>query len=85
MEKTSDLRNGDYLAAVWRLDGAGIRAVFVERQMGLRVVIVIEIREQNARRWRSLSRTPVCCCVRVESRSDDPRSLWPILDRSDRQ
>jgi hypothetical protein len=29
MVKPVDLRNRDHLAVVWRLDGAGIRAVFV--------------------------------------------------------
>ena len=33
MVKPADLRNRDHLAAVWRLGGASIRAVFVERQM----------------------------------------------------
>jgi hypothetical protein len=37
--KPADLRNRDHLAAAWWLDGASIRAVFVERQMGARVVI----------------------------------------------
>ena len=45
--KPADLRNRDHLAAVWRLDGASIRAVFVERQMGARVVIVIGVRDQD--------------------------------------
>jgi hypothetical protein len=40
--KPADLRNRDHLAAVRRLDGASIRAVFVERQMGPRAVIVID-------------------------------------------
>ena len=43
--KPADLRNRDHLAAVWRLDGASIRAVFVERQMGSRAVIVIDVRQ----------------------------------------
>jgi hypothetical protein len=42
--KPADLRNRDHLAAVRRLDGASIRAVFVERQMGPRAVIVIDVR-----------------------------------------
>ena len=46
--KPADLRNRDHLAAVRRLDGASIRAVFVERQMGPRAVIVIDVREQDA-------------------------------------
>ena len=48
MVKPADLRNRDYLAAVWRLDGASFRAVFVERQMGPRAVIIIDVREQDA-------------------------------------
>jgi hypothetical protein len=47
MVKPADLRNRDHLAAIWRLDGASIRAVFVERQMGARVVIVIGVRDQD--------------------------------------
>src|ERR1019366_7509510 len=47
MVKPADLRNRDHLAAVRRLDGASIRAVFVERQMGARVVIVIDVRDQD--------------------------------------
>lgn len=43
MVKPADLRNCDHLAAVRRLDGASIRAVFVERQMRARVVIVIGV------------------------------------------
>lgn len=45
--KPADLRNRDHLAAIRRLDGARIRAVFVERQMGPRAVIVIEVRGQD--------------------------------------
>jgi len=45
--KATDLRNRDHLAAVWRLDGASIRAVFVQRQMGARVVLVIDVRDQD--------------------------------------
>jgi len=48
MVKPADLRNRDHLAAVRRLDGASIRAVFVERQMGPRAVMVIDVREQDA-------------------------------------
>jgi hypothetical protein len=48
MVKTADLRNGDHLAAAWRLDGARVLAVFGKRQMGPRAVVVIEIREQDA-------------------------------------
>ena len=47
MVKPADLRNRDHLAAVWRLDRASIRAVFVERQMGPRAVIVIDVRDQD--------------------------------------
>ncbi len=46
--KPADLRNRDHRAAIRRLDGASIRAVFVERQMGPRAVIVIDVREQDA-------------------------------------
>ena len=45
--KATDLRNRDHLAAVRRLGGAGIRAVFVERQMGPRAVIVIDVPVQD--------------------------------------
>ena len=45
--KPADLRNRDHLAAVRRLDGASIRAVFVERQMGARAVIVIDVPVQD--------------------------------------
>jgi hypothetical protein len=48
MVKPADLRNRDHLAAIRRLDGASIRAVFVERQMRPRAVIVIDVREQDA-------------------------------------
>ncbi len=48
MVKPADLRNRDHLAVVWRLDGASIRAVFVERQMRPRAVIVIDVRDQDA-------------------------------------
>ena len=43
MVKPADLRSRDHLAAVRRLDGASIRAVFVERQMRPRAVIVIDV------------------------------------------
>ena len=56
--KATDLRNRDQLAAVWRLNGASIRAVFVERQMGPRAVIVIDIREQDAALTRYRSPLP---------------------------
>ena len=56
MVKPADLRNRDQLAAVRRLDGASIRAVFVERQMGARVVTVIDVR-----RWLDdLAGEPTC-------------------------
>ncbi len=45
--KPADLRNRDHLAAVRGLDGASIRAIFVERQMGARAVIVIDVRGQD--------------------------------------
>lgn len=44
----ANLRNRDHLAALRRSDGASIRAVFVERQVRPRAVIVIEVREQDA-------------------------------------
>ncbi len=44
MVKPADLRNRDHLAAVCRLAGARIRAVFVELEMGTRAVIVIDVR-----------------------------------------
>ena len=47
MVKPADSRNRDHLAAIWRLDGTSIWAVFVERQMGARVVIVVGVRDQN--------------------------------------
>ena len=47
MVKPADLRNRDHLAAVWRVDGASIRAVLAERKMGARAVIVIDVREQD--------------------------------------
>ena len=47
MVKAADLRNRDHLAVVWRLDGASTRAVFVERQMRPRAVIVIGVRGQD--------------------------------------
>ena len=47
MVKPADLRNGDHLASVGRLDGANIRALFVEREMGPRAVIVIDVRDQD--------------------------------------
>ena len=47
MVKPADSRNRHHLAAVWRLDEASIRAVFVERQMGARALIVIGVRDQD--------------------------------------
>ena len=47
MVEPADLRSRDHLTAVWRLHGASIWAVFVERQMGARAVIVIDVRDQD--------------------------------------
>jgi hypothetical protein len=46
--KTADFWNRDHLAAVRRMDGTSIRAIFVEREMCLRAVIVIDVRRQAA-------------------------------------
>lgn len=48
MMKATDLRKRDHLAAVRSLDGARIRAVFVERQMCPSAVIVVDVRRQDA-------------------------------------
>ena len=45
--KTADLRNQDHLAVVRRMDGAGIRAIFVAREMCPRAVIVLDVGRQD--------------------------------------
>jgi len=41
--KPANLRNRDHLAAVWRLDAATIRAVFVEREMCPGAVVIVNL------------------------------------------
>jgi hypothetical protein len=69
--KPADLRNRDHLAAVWRLDGASIRAVFAERQIGPRAVIIIKVREQDAAQM-ALADHNHMIKILAANRADDP-------------
>ncbi len=76
--KPADLRNRDHLAAVWRLDGASIRAVFVEREMGPRAVIVIDVRDQDAAQMALVNHEYVIQAL-AANRADDPLDVAPSL------
>jgi hypothetical protein len=48
MMQTADLRDGHYSSDSAWLDGARVRAILVERQMGAGALVIIDIRGQNA-------------------------------------
>jgi hypothetical protein len=41
MMQPTHLRNGDDVSSVWRLDRSGLRAVFLQRQMGAAAMIIV--------------------------------------------
>jgi hypothetical protein len=69
--KPADLRNRDHLAAVRRLDWASIRAIFVEREMGPRAMIVVDVREQDAAQIALLDHEYMIQAL-TGNRADDP-------------
>jgi len=78
MVKPADLRNRDQLAAVWWLDGASIRAVFGEREMGPRAVIVIDVREQDAAQMALVDHNYMVQTL-AANRADDPLDIRILL------
>ena len=81
MVKPADLRNRDHLAAVRRLDGASIRAVFVERQMGARVVIVIDVRDQDPAQMPFVNNDHMVKTL-AANRAEGPRDVRILPRRS---
>ena len=79
MVKTADLWNRDHLAAVRRIDGASIRAIFVEREMCPRAVIVIDVRRQGAAQMAFVDHEYVIQAL-ATNRADDPLDVG-ILPR----
>jgi len=75
--KPADLRNRDHFAAVRRPDRASIRAVFVERKMSPRAVIVIDVREQDAAQMALVDHEYMIQAL-AANRSDDPLDVWVL-------
>jgi hypothetical protein len=81
MVKTADLRNRNHLAAVWQLNGTSIRAVFVERQMCPRAVIVIDVRRQDAAQMALVDHEYVIQAL-ATNRADDALDVGILPGRS---
>ena len=81
MVKPADLRNRDHLAAVRRLDGASIRAVFVERQMRAGALIVVEIRGKDAAQIVLVDHNYMVQAL-AANRADDPLDIRILPGRS---
>ena len=79
MVKTADLRNRDHLAVVRRMAGAGIRAIFVEREMCPRTVIVVDVRRQDPAQMALIDHEYVIQAL-ATNRADDPLDVG-ILPR----
>ena len=73
MVKPADLRSRHHLAAVRRLDGASIRAIFGERQMRPRAVVVVQVRDQDAAQMPFIKHDHMIQTL-AANRADDPKS-----------
>jgi hypothetical protein len=71
MVKSADLRNRAHLAAIRRLDGTSIRAVFIERQMGASVVIVVATENSENSEKSGVLRLPALMSPACVSPSSD--------------
>ncbi len=80
MVKPPDLRNRDHLVAVRRLDRASIRAIFVERQMGPRTVIVVDVRKQDAAQMALVNHDHMVKTL-AANRADDALDVSILLGR----